>query len=184
MKFLKTTALLAISLVGLASTGPAAEIRKVGDTEVDLQPLVDWSTKKKGERPLKHWKLVQILEFKRQSSYPVFLCDIEGLKTEIMLKNCPGELLTLSGQKAKLQQELDSARGEQQAANQNLANAATKKQVKLAKRAANAAQRDEKVVRKELDDLNQKIKQHKVLAMSTGASLGGVPVWDTGLKAR
>jgi hypothetical protein len=177
--------LLCAGLVPLLVASPslAAELRTIGGTQVDLQPLVDWSAKKKGERPLKHWKYVQVLEFKRQSSYPVFLCDIEGLKTEIMLKNCPGELLTLAEQKTRLQKELEAARDNQQDANQNLSNAANKKQVKQAKRVATAAQKDEKVIRKELDNVNSKIKQHQVLAMATGASLGGVPVWDTGLGA-
>lgn len=169
----------------IAPASPAGEIRKIGDTEVDLQPLVDWSAKKKkGDRPLKHWKFVQVLDFKRQSTYPVFRCDIEGLKAEIMLKNCPSELVKLAEQKTNLQKELDASRGQQEGAYHDLGNAANRRQLKQAKREAAAAQKDSKVVHRELESVNTKLKQQKVLAMATGTSMGGVPVWDTGLKAR
>ena len=95
IKSLKSLLLAALVCLPVFHHCGAAEMRTVGNTEVDLQPLIDWTAKKKGERPLKHWKLVQVLEQKRQSASPVLLCDIEGLKSEIMLRNCPKELLSL-----------------------------------------------------------------------------------------
>src|SRR5262245_36847478 len=84
----------------------SAELRSVNGREVDLQPLIDWAADKKGERPLKHWKLVQILENKGQTAYQVVLADIEGSQTQIALKNCPAGILQLLTQKQNLEAQL------------------------------------------------------------------------------
>jgi hypothetical protein len=62
--------LVAFVLISVFDRCAAVEMRTVGNAQVDLQPLVDWSVKKKGERPLKHWKLVQVLELKKPSASP------------------------------------------------------------------------------------------------------------------
>src|SRR5437899_12521974 len=84
----------------------SAELRHVNGKEVDLQPLIDWAVDKKGERPLKHWKLVQILENKGQTAYQVVMADIEGAQTQIALKNCPAGILQLLTQKQTLEAQL------------------------------------------------------------------------------
>src|SRR5215510_4766030 len=173
--------LLALLFVGL-NCCPAAELRTVNGKEVDLQPLIDWSAHKKGERPLKHWKLVQILENKGEIGFPVVMADIEGTKTQIALKNCPAGILQLLTQKQTLESQLAAARQEHQAAAQDAANNRKRKEVKQAKRSEAAAADTEKNTKKELDELEQKIKQQKgVYAMNTGATFTSLPVWDTGL---
>jgi hypothetical protein len=167
--------------VGL-SCCTSAELRTVNGKEVDLQPLIDWSARKKGERPLKHWKLVQILENKGQTGFQVVMADIEGTKTQIALKNCPAGILQLLTQKQTLESQLAAARQEHQAAAQDAANTRKRKEVKQAKRSEAAAADLEKNTKKELGELEQKIKQQKgVYAMNTGATFNGLPVWDTGL---
>jgi hypothetical protein len=162
----------------------SGETRIVNGKEVDLQPLIDWSAHKKGERPLKHWKLVQVLENKGQSAYQVVMADIEGTKTQIALKNCPSGILQLLSQKQALEAQLASARQEHQTAAQEAANTRKRKEVKQAKRSEAAAAEEEKNIHKELDELDQKIKQQKgVYAMNTGATFNGLPVWDTGMTA-
>lgn len=158
-----------------------AELRTVNGKEVDLQPLIDWSAHKKGERPLKHWKLVQILENKGQTGFQVVTADIEGTKTQIALKNCPAGIIQLLTQKQALESQLAAARQEHQAAAQDAANTRKRKEVKQAKRSEAAAADVEKNSKKELAALEQKIKEQKgVYAMNTGATFNGLPVWDTG----
>ena len=182
---MKSLLLLTISAV-LASdiNSSATEMRKIGNTEVDLQPLIDWTAKKKGERPLKHWKLVQVLELKRQSPAPALLCDIEGVKTEIILRNCPKELTDLVHRKSELEAKLSTARKDESAAAADLNESRNKRQARQAKRANTAARDAGKVVQKELTEVDKKIKEQRVFAMSTGGTFDGLPVWDTGLHGR
>jgi flagellar biosynthesis GTPase FlhF len=162
----------------------SAELRTVNGKEIDLQPLIDWAAHKKGERPLKHWKLVQILENKGQTAYPIVMADIEGAKTQIALKNCPSGILQLLAQKQTLEAQLSEVRQEHQAAAQDAANTRKRKEVKQAKRSEAAAADMEKNIKKELAELEKKIKQQKaVYAMSTGGTFNGLPVWDTGLPS-
>jgi hypothetical protein len=184
MKSLKFLLLAAFLCLPVMPHSHGAEVRTVGNTEVDLQPLIDWSAKKKGDRPLKHWKLLQVLELKKQAAAPVLICDIEVLKTEIILRNCPRELLDLLRQKAELEAKLTSARKEEGAAAENLNEAHNKRQARQAKRANTAARDTQKVLNKELTGVDQKIKQQKLYAMATGATFDGLPVWDTGLRSR
>jgi hypothetical protein len=178
-------AFLLVTVVVLGThLGVAAELRSVNGKEVDLQPLIDWAAHKKGERPLKHWKLVQILENKGQTAYPIVMADIEGTKTQVALKNCPSDILQLLAQKQALEAQLSEARQEHQAAAQDAANTRKRKEVKQAKRSEAAAADMEKNIKKELAELEQKIKQQKgVYAMNTGATFNGLPVWDTGLAS-
>jgi hypothetical protein len=175
--------LIALVFVGVTCC-PAAELRTVNGKEVDLQPLIDWSAHKKGERPLKHWKLLQILENKGETGFQVVTADIEGTKTQIALKNAPAGILQMLTQKQTLESQLAAARQEHQAAAQDAANTRKRKEVKQAKRSEAAAADLEKNAKKELAELEQKIKQQKgVYAMNTGATFNGLPVWDTGLAS-
>lgn len=179
--FQPLTAVLVLLLVATAS---AAEVRKVGNTEVDLQPLIDWTAKKKGERPLKHWKLVQVLELKKPGPSPALLCNIDSVKTELILRNCPKELTDLVRRKSELEAKLAAARKDEGAAAEDLNEARNKRQERQAKRANSAARDTQKVLEKERKEVEQKIKQQRVYAMSTGQTFDGLPVWDTGLLTR
>lgn len=162
----------------------SAELRHVNGKEVDLQPLIDWAADKKGERPLKHWKLVQILENKGQTAYQLVLADIEGTQTQIALKNCPAGILQLLTQKQTLEAQLGSVKQDHQAAAQQAANTHRRKDVKQAKQTEASDSEMEKNIKKELEELDKKIKQQKgVYAMNTGATFNGLPVWDTGLAS-
>jgi chromosome segregation ATPase len=180
----RRTILTVVLLFVAANCSISAELRTVNGKEVNLQPLIDWSAHKKGDRPLKHWKLVQILESKGEMAYPVVMADIEGAKTQIALKNCLTGILQLLTQKQTLESQLAAARQEHQVAAQDAANTRKRKEVKQAKRSEAAAADTEKNLKKELAEVEQKIKQEKgVYAMNTGAVFNGLPVWDTGLAS-
>jgi hypothetical protein len=87
-------------------------------------------------------------------------------------------------QKHTLESQLAAARQEHQAAAQDAANTRKRKEVKQAKRSEAAAADLEKNTKKELAELEQKIKQQKgIYAMNTGATFNGLQVWDTGLAS-
>jgi len=169
-------------LFSVANCCISGEMRTVNGKEVDLQPLIDWAGHKKGERPLKHWKLVQILENKGQTAYQVVMADVEGMKAQIALKNCPSGVLQLLSQKQALEAQLASVKQDHQTAADEAANTRKRKEAKQAKRSEASDAEAEKNIRKEIFDLEEKIKQQKgVYAMNTGATFNGMPVWDTGL---
>jgi hypothetical protein len=184
-KILKNAFLAAAAILLVAPALQAASLRYVNGKEVDLQPLIDWTADKKGARPLKHWKLLKILENKGQSAFQVVQADIEGSKTDIALKNCPAEVLQLLAQKKDLQARLASLKQDYQAAAQQATGAHKHKDVKQqAKRTEAADTEAEKGINKQIAELDQKIKQQKgVYAMATGATYNGLPVWDTGLRS-
>jgi hypothetical protein len=129
-------------------------------------------------------ELVQILENKGQTAYQVVLADIEGAQTQIALKNCPAGILQLLTQKQTFEAQLASVKKDHQAAAQQVANSHKHKEVKQAKQTETSDSEMEKNIKKELDELEQKIKQQKgVYAMNTGATFNGLPVWDTGLAS-
>jgi chromosome segregation ATPase len=179
---LKNVFLLGLAALILPHGLQAASLRYVNGKEVDLQPLIDWAGDKKGERPLKHWKLVQIVENKGQSAFQIVEADIEGAKTQIALKNCPAEILGLLAQKQALETRLASVKQDYQAAAQEAAGAHKRNVKQQAKRTEASDTEAGKSIKKELADVEQKIKQQKgVYAMNTGATYNGLPVWDTGL---
>src|SRR5215467_3665769 len=146
-------------LIGLLSLSnhfcESAELRHVNGKEVDLQPLIDWAAQKKGERPLKHWKLVQILENKGQTAYQLVLADIEGTQTQIALKNCPAGILQLLAQKQTLEGQLASVKQDHQAAAQQVANSHKRKDVKQAKQTEVSDSEMEKKIKKQISDLDE-----------------------------
>lgn len=183
--FLKTALLIAAAACIVSLEARSASLRHVNGKEVDLQPLIDWATDKKGERPLKHWKLIKIIENKGQSAFQLVEADIEGARIQIALRNCPTEILQLLAQKKDLEVRLASVKQDYQAAAQDASGPHKRKDVKQqAKRTEAADTEAEKSIKKELDELEQKIKQQKgVYAMATGATYMGLPVWDTGLSS-
>jgi hypothetical protein len=181
---MKTSALLVITFATVgAHLCYSAEMRSVNGKEVDLQPLIDWAADKKGERPLKHWKLVKIVENKGQSAFQIVSATIEGAKTEIALKNCPPEVLGLLAQKKDLETRLAAVKQDHQAAAQEATGAHKRRDVKQqAKRTEASDSEEEKNINKEIGEVDKKIKEQKgVYAMNTGATYNGLPVWDTGL---
>jgi uncharacterized 2Fe-2S/4Fe-4S cluster protein (DUF4445 family) len=110
------------------------------------------------------------------------MADIEGAKTQIALKNCPTGIIQLLAQKQALGAQLASVKQDHQAAAQQVANSRKRKDVKQAKQTEASDSEMEKNIKKQMSDVEEKIKQQKaVYAMNTGAVFNGLPVWDTGL---
>src|SRR4051812_38436478 len=149
MRTYRTLLLIAFSLI-TADSCLAASLRSVNGKEVDLQPLIDWAADKKGERPLKHWKLVQIVDNKGQSAFQIVEANIEGAKMQIALKNCPAEILGLLAQKQALEARLAAVKQDYQAAAQEAAGAHKRNVKQQAKRAEASDTEAEKSIKKEM----------------------------------
>ncbi len=84
--------------VGFAAWGCAAqdlhEIRIVNGKPVDVGPLLQWFADQKGERPLKHWKRIQIWETKgKVGGWDHCKVKTEaGLMVELYVANLPADI--------------------------------------------------------------------------------------------
>lgn len=70
---------------------PEKDIRVAGAGEVDLAPVHQWLAKPVGDRPLKHWKRLQLLELKDNvGGYARCVVNTEQkAKTELLIANLP-----------------------------------------------------------------------------------------------
>src|SRR3954471_3871513 len=70
------------------------DIRVVNGTSVDLTPVHEWFRTKEGDRPLKHWKQLQLFTVKDESAYGGIRCVLktENGLMEAYVKNLPPEL--------------------------------------------------------------------------------------------
>ena len=114
---LKRASLTAL-IMGCLSTASGSDIRTIGQTKVDLQPIHDWKAaggsktneaKGRGERPLSHWKDITVLEYVKSLGNPVVVVKLEGGETQtIMLKNCPATLVANLIRRPPLDQTVES----------------------------------------------------------------------------
>jgi hypothetical protein len=106
MKTIQVFGLFLFGLVTLTSSGqqtfsravpasepllPQQDVRLVGGKEVDLASVHQWLAHPVGERPLKHWKRLQILEVKGNlAGYTRCVVKTEeNVKTEFLMANLP-----------------------------------------------------------------------------------------------
>ncbi len=193
---------LIIVMVGLMAQGLVAQevqdIRRVNGIAVDLAPIHHWiANGRRGERPMKHWKDVQILEYKGKLNG---LCDhysamIDGAATDIIMEKLPSQV-TAALEVLKRNVEERQAY-EQQAADLEARNAkrrwsgsnvtindqswrpeaqpVSREYIAMVHGKSNGAAR----VRNAL--LMRSVKERTVLAMFTGKIYAGAKFYDCGL---
>lgn len=85
-------ALLIAILIGMA--GAQAQTVRVRNQPVDLSPVVLWLKTRTGERPMPHWKILQIRSVIRESwgGHQV-AASIEGEDRQILVQNLPKNLI-------------------------------------------------------------------------------------------
>lgn len=97
-----TTLILAAAL--LAPVCQSSEIRNVGGKPVDIAPVVEWFKARKGERPMPHWKRIQVVGVGGQVvGANVCLVKTESGETkEVVLANAPKSALDFWARDAAL----------------------------------------------------------------------------------
>jgi hypothetical protein len=211
------TLISAVSCLLLALTVGAAEIkfgdtiavakpdkRLVGTTTVDVGPVHAWLQSNQGDRPLKHWKQLQVFSVKGYIS-TMAQCVIkaeDGRFEEILLKNLPPQvpdfLAAFASEAAaitNLQTEIAVHLAEVHSADTVTITEATYldqylEDVLTAKARADLAKA---AVQEKSEALQKLLNNHEamraraseatsVLAMNTMRKFAGMPVWDCGMQ--
>jgi len=206
---MKRAALAWVIVFGFFASLPGQEVhdfRVVNGVTVDLGPLHAWLAKSKdereGERPMKHWKELQILEVERTGGWFKCKVEIEGLTLTNLVANLPAQVQAVIEKMNQTDARIELlraqiARGEvvvrradavtphgalgtaeyvdavrNQRAQVNLAGA------KLEEAKATLA----KLEAERHEYISSNLSETKVLAMFTGRKYGGLEIWDCGIK--
>jgi hypothetical protein len=189
-------------LVFCVLLGRADDIRFVNGREVDLAPVVKWFRDKKGERPMRHWKRMEVLQLRGKAvgADRCLIRNEEGDELEILISNLSPEVAAafqLVNQQAAtlfaLQTHISNFEK-----NVNRADAvapmfvagpiefvdaamAQRAQVELAKvNLAEAQERLAELQRRHSVAISNAVDKATVFAMSTGRKLAKTEIWDCG----
>lgn len=206
---MKIPALLIIVAAGLGGVTEAAaqevrDVRIVNGVKVDLSPIVKWFETKEGDRPMKHWRRLQVLEVKgKVGVWMKCLVKTEsGARVELFVANLPPEILAVFQKLDGQYQEIVRLRVAVETDSQKLreANARTPTgpvvsaeyvDTALSRRRAvdlwtsNLELDRTKLAKLEAEyhaDLEKAGEQTSVLAMATGKQYTKIDIWDCGVK--
>jgi hypothetical protein len=186
--------------------GANAQTVRVRNQAVDLTPVVQWLQGREGERPMPHWRVIQVQSLARGAwgGHQV-AANIEGENRQIVIQNLPREVVTaferertLLAEMAVIEQRMDRI-GRQNLEIDRILELTVRDlsntyEVNKARRLSNDH------LLRELDLTHQRLaeqrkttsalKDSQVLAFFTGQTvsgglkLGNLEVWDCGVGAR
>jgi hypothetical protein len=166
----------------------AQDIRTVGGHPVDLAPVRAWLMTHQGDRPMKHWKQVQITEFKGETAtMPHVIITIDdGRMQEVLLKNIDAPVLAPLRELAEIDRQIAEV---QPLANSQMASGGgsivNQRMARMANNDIAAAQSRLSNLKQQRITAESKAKsamQAKLLAMFVGTKYSGFEVWDCGRK--
>ena len=182
----------------LCVSASADNWRQVNGVKVNLTPLDDWIAKPDGERPLKHWKKVEILELKEVMGgwqKCAVKIEAEGAK-EILIVDLPYQTIeflkrqkqktdAIASLKAQIQSDETAAKKIKTATHRGMRAGSAASQSYAKEMAVEEIQRK----KANLADLQAEPKSaqkqvkvpNTVLAMFSGKSYSGLPIWDCGV---
>jgi len=74
----------------------AADIRVVGSSRINIDPVRAWAAKPTGVRPMPSWKRIQVSTVTPAAPWPICAIKIEGAETKtVYLKNLPGSIFNI-----------------------------------------------------------------------------------------
>jgi hypothetical protein len=181
-----------------------SDLRLVGTTTVDVGPVHTWLQTNQGDRPLKHWKQLQVFSVKGNIS-TMAQCVVkteDGRFEEILLKNLPQQvpefLTTFANEAAaitNLQTEIAAHLAEAHSAESVAITDATDLAQYLDDLLTEKARADleKAAVQQKSEALQKLLTNHEamraraseatsVLAMNTMRKFAGFPVWDCGMQ--
>lgn len=201
--------LISLPFVLLIYLSPGQEIhdlRVVNGITVDLGPLQAWLAKspdeREGERPLKHWKELQILEAEPMAGWFKCKVQMEGLTRTNLIANLPPQarkvLQEINDTYVKLQKlrvqiaasEIAVRRADAVTPTGALGDRAYVDSVMNQRYQVNLAGAQLEEAKKILSQLEAKHREYmnshlsetKVFAMFAGRKYGGLEIWDCGAK--
>jgi hypothetical protein len=190
----------------LGVLGANAQTVRVRNQTVDLAPVVQWLQTREGERPMPHWKVVQIQSLVRDAwGGQQVAANIEGENRQIVIQNLPREVATAFERERTLLEEM--AGMEQRMDQIGRQNLEIDRVLELTVRDLSNAYEIHRAMRlandqllRELDLTHQRLaeqlkrttalKDSQLLAFFTGQTvsgglkLGQLEVWDCGIGAR
>ena len=175
------------------------DTRKVNSATVDLTPVRQWFRDKQGERPMKHWKLLQITEVKEMvgSWQKCVVKNETGDSLELLIQHLPASIPKHFADIKQRRQQLELLNSSLARSSTAVAIADATTPTKVAGSAAfvdavmaerykvelaklNVEQRRARValLNKELTELSAKPQSE--FAMFSGRKYGGTEIWDCG----
>lgn len=180
------------------------DIRIVNGIRVDLGPVNRWLRDRQGERPMKHWKELQVYRLKGNvGGFDRCVVKIEDQDfSEVLVKNLPAEInnyfrvlnyqsLTITNLRAQIEFEEQNVEWEgaivpiPPGVVINSLEDATNQLVHISPEAISLKEQKERLVRMEAEHevwRNRGLDQTKVLAMPSGIKYANLPVWDCGAR--
>jgi hypothetical protein len=179
------------------------DIRIVAGVTVNLAPIHEWEAEKKGERPLPHWKRVQVVSlWNNVAGYDRCSVSVGRESKVVLLANLAPQLKQAFAETDKLAKEVKVLSDKIKVAERQVreADAVTPigaagspayVQERMSRRyEVNLASERLSQEKERLDELNSRYllalrlreAQASVLAMFTGRKHGGMEIWDCGRK--
>jgi hypothetical protein len=183
--------------------GASAQIVTVSGRSVDLTPLTRWLADPQGERPLKHWKQITLIESKGivdgRPRYVIKTEDTPELEVSLMnlpdsvksfvlaMKTLQDEIKSLTAQIKENQTAIDRAKAltpetQDSDAAYLLALDERGRVNAYEQKIYEASDKLAPLERDYAEKMKVAKKESSTLAMFTGASYAGVPIWDCGQR--
>jgi hypothetical protein len=196
-------ALLIAIFIGMA--GADAQTVRVRNQPVDLSPVILWLKTKTGDRPMPHWKALQIRAVVRESwgGHQV-AASIEGEDRQILIQNLPKKLIeaferdrSTMATLANIEQRMEQIERQNEEIDRNMEltvrDLSNAYEINKAQRMVNDnTLRDLQLAHDRVVQnlyITAALKDSNVLAHFTGRKIGGGPktpeleVWDCGVGA-
>jgi hypothetical protein len=192
-------AIIVAAVMGIVSA--SAQTVLVRNKPVDLSPVVKWLEDREGERPMPHWKVIEIdtVLAKGWGGYRV-AAKVEGKPGyEIVIQNIPADLLqvisaddatlkAMAGIEAKIEAIERLNRELERNKELTIREWSNAYEINAAQLKANDNALAE--LRAAHSELSQKLefttegKESKILAFYTGQKVGKFEVWDCGVRSK
>jgi hypothetical protein len=209
---MNSTSALTLAIWCIAVNTQAADIRKVGQASVNLDPVHEWMRKRTGERPMPHWRVIKPEAFLGViNGANAFRMVVEGTETkEILLQNPPPTMLRLGKQMRDLETKLGRVEAVASAAKrasviaranrdttpypyysrysttgyrrQRAAQARAEAEVVRARAAVELTAIERANLEKQLSTVRTQLVKTQELAMFSGRTIDGRELWDCGVK--
>ena len=169
----------------------AAEIRIVGGKSVDVEPVIDWLAKPKGERPMPHWKKIHVTEcLEMIGQQTKCIVTVDDKSKTVLLANLKPEaakrLARVAYLKAYIPKETERMKNEElhfEHLQATMPRGRTKRS--LGKQDSIALKHDKMSLHERISESKKLLAEVKAdwdLAMYTGVNYAGLEAWDCGVR--